>query len=70
MHMRHDVFDTTLFGTPDQVRVVRGLAEIRAGRPVLVSTDTETVLALRVDGIDSSPPGRGCAPRSPTARLV
>jgi hypothetical protein len=35
MHVRRDVFDTSLFGTPDQVGLVRGLTEIRARRPVL-----------------------------------
>ena len=54
MHMSRDVFDTSLFGTPDQVGLVRGLAEIRARRPVLVTANSETVLALPVDGIDSS----------------
>jgi hypothetical protein len=54
MHMRRDVFDTSLFGTPDQVDLVRGLAEIRARHPVLVTTDTETVLALPIDAVDSS----------------
>jgi GTP cyclohydrolase II len=52
--MSRDVFDTSLFGTPDQVGLVRGLAEIRARRPVLVRANSETVLALPVDGIDSS----------------
>ena len=32
MHVRRDVFDTSLFGTPDQVGLARGLAEIRARR--------------------------------------
>ena len=41
-------------GHPDQVGLVRGLAEIRARRPVLVTTNSETLLALPVDGIDSS----------------
>jgi len=52
--MTDGVFDTFLFGTPDQVGVVRGLAEIRARRPVLVTANSETLLALPVDGIDSS----------------
>ena len=52
--MTDGVFDTSLFGTPDQVGVVRGLAEIRARRPVLVTANSETLLALPVDGIDSS----------------
>jgi GTP cyclohydrolase II len=52
--MSHDVFDTTLFGARGQVGVVRGLAEIRARRPVLITANRETLLALPVDGIDSS----------------
>ena len=54
MHVRRDVFDTSLFGTPDQVGLVRGLAEIRARRPVLVTSTSETVLALPIDGVDLS----------------
>jgi hypothetical protein len=46
--MSREVFDTSLFGTPDQ------LAEVRARRPVLVTANSEMVLALPVDGIDSS----------------
>ena len=52
--MSREVFDASLFGTPDQVGLVRGLAEVRARRPVLVTANSETVLALPVDGIDSS----------------
>ena len=52
--MSHDVFDTSLFGARGQVGVVRGLAEIRARRPVLITANRETLLALPVDGIDSS----------------
>ena len=52
--MSGDVFDSSLFGTRDQVCVARGVAEFRARRPVLVTTNRETVLALPVDGIDSS----------------
>jgi len=52
--MSDDVFDSSLFGTRDQVCVARGVAEFRARRPVLVTTNRETVLALPVDGIDSS----------------
>lgn len=52
--MSRDVFDTSLFGTRGQVGVVRGLAEIRARRPVLITANRETLLALPVDGIDSS----------------
>jgi GTP cyclohydrolase II len=54
MHMRRDVLDTSLFGTPDQVGLARGLAEIRARRPVLVTANSETLLALPIDGMDSS----------------
>jgi GTP cyclohydrolase II len=52
--MKRDVFDTSLFGTSDQVALVRGLAEIRARRPVVVRASNETVLALPLEGIDSS----------------
>src|SRR5471032_2803619 len=66
--MGDGVFDASLFGTREQVGVVRGLAEIRARRPVLVTANSETLLALPVDGIDS---GRFnafknlCAPHRP-----
>ena len=56
MHVRRDVFDTSLFGTPDQVGLVRGLAEIfsaSSGSSKKTST-SETVLALPIDGVDSS----------------
>jgi GTP cyclohydrolase II len=52
--MKRDVFDTSLFGTPDHVGLARGLAEARARRPVLMTANNRTVLALPVDGIDSS----------------
>lgn len=51
--MGDGVFDASLFGTREQVGVVRGLAEIRARRPILVAANSETLLALPVDGIDS-----------------
>ena len=54
IRMSHDVFDTSLFGARGQVGVVRGLAEIRARRPVLIAANRETLLALPVDGIDLS----------------
>jgi GTP cyclohydrolase II len=69
--MGDGVFDASLFGTREQVGVVRGLAEIRARRPILVTANSETLetlLALPVDGIDS---GRFnafknlCAPHRP-----
>ena len=46
MHMKRDVFDTALFWTSDQVALARGLAEIRSRRPILVTANGETVLAL------------------------
>jgi len=46
-------FDCSLFGTRDQVGVVRGLAEIRARRPVLIAASDQTLLTLPVDGIDA-----------------
>ena len=52
--MSDDVFDSSLFGTRDQVCVARGVAEFQARRPVCVTTNRETVLALPVDGMDSS----------------
>ena len=48
-------FDASLFGTREQVGVVRGLAEIRARRPVLVAANGAKLLVLPTDGID---PGR------------
>ena len=47
-------FDCSLFGTRDQVGVVRGLAEIRARRPVVIAAPDQTLLTLPVDGIDAS----------------
>ena len=40
-----------LFGTPKQVAVERGLAEFRSGRPVIVTSAGERVVALPVDGM-------------------
>ena len=51
--MGDGVFDASLFGTREQVGVVRGLAEIRARRPILLAANSETLLALPIDGIDS-----------------
>ena len=47
-----DEFISRLFGTSEQVGVGRGLAEFRAGRPVLMANG-ETLLALPVEGLDS-----------------
>jgi GTP cyclohydrolase II len=41
-----------LFGTSEQVGVGRGLAEFRAGRPVLISNG-ETLVTLPVEGLDT-----------------
>src|SRR5262249_5652590 len=40
-----------LFGTPKQVAVERGLAEFRSGRPVIVISADQRVVALPVDGM-------------------
>jgi GTP cyclohydrolase II len=40
-----------LFGTREQVGVGRGLAEFRAGRPVVVTSSDETLLCLPVEGL-------------------
>ena len=52
--MGDGVFDSSLFGTREQVGVVRGLAEYRARRPVLIAASGKTFLTLPVDGLDSS----------------
>ena len=41
-----------LFGTTDHVGVGRGLAEFRAGRPVVIAGGGETLVALPVEGLD------------------
>jgi len=43
---------SVLFGTREQVGVGRGLAEFRAGRPVVVTSGSETLLCLPVEGLD------------------
>jgi GTP cyclohydrolase II len=43
-----------LFGTQAQVGVGRGLAEFRAGRPVVISSSGEILLCLPVEGLDKS----------------
>jgi GTP cyclohydrolase II len=43
--------NVSLLGTPDHVAVERGLAEFRAGRPVLIAGPDDTALALPVDGM-------------------
>jgi GTP cyclohydrolase II len=41
-----------LFGKPEHVAVERGLAEFRCGRPVVVTSAREAIVALPVDGMD------------------
>lgn len=62
---------SSLFGAKGQISVNRGLAEFHAGRPVLVTGEAETLLALPIEGLD----GRRlaefatlCAPATP--RLI
>jgi GTP cyclohydrolase II len=43
-----------LFGTRAQVGVGRGLAEFRAGRPIVVNSSGEALLCLPVEGLDKS----------------
>jgi GTP cyclohydrolase II len=43
---------SVLFGTSEQVGVGRGLAEFRAGRPVLIRGAGETLITLPVEGLD------------------
>jgi len=43
---------SVLFGSGEQVGVGRGLAEFRAGRPVVIKEGGETLLALPVEGLD------------------
>ena len=44
---------SSLFGAPGQVEVERGLAEFRGGRPVLITTAGQSIVALPVDGLDT-----------------
>ena len=41
-----------LLGDKDHIGIERGLAEFRAGRPVIVQADREATVALPVDGVD------------------
>jgi GTP cyclohydrolase II len=43
----------TLFGTKGQIGVNRGLAEFHARRPVLITGESESLLALPVEGLDA-----------------
>ncbi len=42
-----------LFGSSEQVGFGRGLAEFRAGRPLLIVDDPQTLVALPVEGLDN-----------------
>ena len=42
---------SVLFGTREQVGVGRGLAEFRAGRPIVVTSSGDTLLCLPVEGL-------------------
>jgi GTP cyclohydrolase II len=44
---------SSLFGTKLQIDVGRGIAEFHARRPVLITDDGETLLALPVEGLDA-----------------
>lgn len=46
------VTGSILFGTREQVGVDRGLAEFRAGRPIVVKSGSETLLCLPVEGLN------------------
>lgn len=46
---------STLFGTKGQIGVNRGIAELHAGRPVLITGGGENLLTLPVEGLE---PGR------------
>jgi GTP cyclohydrolase II len=41
------------FGDADEIGIQRGLAEFRAGRPVLIQAPDEAVVAMPIDGTDS-----------------
>ena len=60
-----------LFGTREQVGVGRGLAEFRAGRPLVITGTGETLLCLPVEGLDSARLAAFSALSAPVApRLV
>ena len=62
---------SSLFGTKLQIAVGRGIAEFHAGRPVLITDDGQTLLALPVEGLDAQRLAEFmtlCAPVAP--RLV
>jgi GTP cyclohydrolase II len=60
--------NSDLLGQPDHVRVERGIAEFRSGRPVIISGGSVKVLALPVDGMTDARLAsfrRLCAPAVP-----
>jgi GTP cyclohydrolase II len=62
---------SSLFGSKGHIRVSRGVAEFRGGRPVLITGGRDTLLALPVEGLDEHRLGEFivlCAPIIP--RLV
>jgi GTP cyclohydrolase II len=62
---------SSLLGEPNFVAVERGIAEFRAGRPVAMTTGSETILILPVDGITDAQLStflRVCTPAIP--RLI
>jgi GTP cyclohydrolase II len=62
---------SSLFGTKGQISVNRGIAEFHARRPVLITGQGETLLALPVEGLDAQRFAEFaalCAPEAP--RLV
>jgi GTP cyclohydrolase II len=44
---------SVLFGTSERVGVGRGLAEFRAGRPIILNGGNEKLIALPVEGLDA-----------------
>ena len=53
MEMVRNGVISSLFGTRGQIGVSRGVAELHAGRPVLITGDVQTLLALPVEGLDA-----------------
>jgi GTP cyclohydrolase II len=43
-----------LFGNAKQIAVERGLAELRAGRPVIIQSASDSVVAIGVDGLTNA----------------
>lgn len=67
---KHNAFP---FGDPDTIGVERGIAELRAARPVVVVDEQERYLALPLDGLDSerlSAFMQGCAPAVPRLAIT